>query len=278
MRSLLVVTCAQDLCLTRNLFRRITCLEGWRHFSHLHLHLDNNVSFEAARSLLSPAIPYSEQNIRVTRTTEINRWQTDRAEMMLSIYKMACSLNQDFVRIDPDLYICSSEFFRLLERSQSGISGKLMQLFLPAYLRGRRLDFIQGGATYWGQNGRAYLQDLRAAKIEAYRRSYAEVIEISDPKRRKEYEHFLCSPEDVVLTGALAMIAGIERAHLPGLQASTYDVMRDNRAKGLAYADFVAAYLASGALAYHFEGAHDGRRALMTEMLQRFYRDMDGFE
>jgi len=278
MRTLLILTCAHDLCLTRNLFKRIARVDGWQYFTHVHLHLDHDVSFGAAKSLLAPLIPYSEQNIRLTRSDEFDAWHTRRTETMLIIYKLACSLNQDIVRLDPDLYIVSSEFFEALIKPSAAIAGKLMPLYPPAFIQGRRFDFIQGGASYWGEEGRAYLQGLRVSKLDYFRRTYKNLVDISFPDRRNEYEYFFNNAEDVLLSGALAIIAGIERTNIPRLQVSSYDIMPDYRSEKWAYTDFVASYVASGALAYHFEGAHDGRRALMTKMLQQFYWEQDSLK
>jgi hypothetical protein len=278
MRTLLILTCRHDMHLTRSMLRRITRLRGWQYFSHLHLHLDNDVPLAVAEATLLSATPLPEEHVLISQTEQPDGWRTDRARTMLGIYQRACKYNQDIVRLDPDVYIASPDFFQLLARPYSGIAGKLMPLYLPATVKGRPLDFVQGGVSLWGPKGRRYLRELDVSAIQQFKTSYLNVVNLGDPGRQQEYEYFFRTTEDVVLTGALAMVAGIERTNIPGIQVSSYDVMRDYRSESWTYADFIESYVRSGASAYHFEGAHDGRREKMSEMLRQFYRAQDGEE
>ena len=278
MRTLLILTCNHDLHLTRSMLRRITRLRGWQYFNHLHLHLDKDVPLAVAKSMLLSASPLPEENVLISQAEQSDGWRIDRAQTMLRIYQQVCKYDQDIVRLDPDVYIASPDFFELLARPYSGIAGKLMPLYLPATVEGRRLDFIQGGVSFWGLEGRRYLQELDICAIQAFKNSYLNVVSLENPRRREEYEYFFLTTEDVVLTGVLAIVAGIQRTNLPGIQVSSYDVMPDYRSERWTYADFIESYMRSGALAYHFEGAHDGRRERMTQMLHQFYLEQDGEE
>jgi hypothetical protein len=278
MRTLLILTCSHDVQLTRRMLRRISRLGGWQYFNRLHLHLDSDVPLAAAKHLLLSATPLSEQFVHISQAEQPCEWRTDRARTMLQIYKQTCRYDADVIRLDPDVYIASPLFFESLTRPYRGIAGKLMPLYLPATVLGRQLDFIQGGVSLWGPQGRRYLEGLNDQAVQAFKDRCLKVVNVENPKRQAEYEYFFLTTEDVVLTGAMAIVAGIERTNIPRIQVSSYDVMRDYRSERWTYADFIDSYRRSGALAYHFEGAHDGRRARMTEMLHQFYREQDGDE
>jgi hypothetical protein len=179
----------------------------------------------------------------------------------------------DVIRIEPDIFIASAKFFDLLATPVRGFAGKLMPLHLPALIGGCQLDFIQGGVTYLGSIARQFIKDLSLTNINSFRNAYEDLIEIPRAGDRERYDYYFRSTADVVLTGALAMAAGIERTNLPGIQVSPYDVLRNPRSKHWTYRDHITAFEKSGALAYHFEGSISGRRAKMTEMLQCYYKD-----
>jgi hypothetical protein len=270
MRTLLILTCEHDAALVKRLLDRLASLSAWRNFSVLHLHLDRNVRV-ATEEALRRAAPSGEVDVRVIRAGSAECWNTRRAETMLHIYKTACVDGHDIVRLDPDVFVASPRFVEAVCGPYHGIGGKLMRLHLPALIAGRQLDFIQGGVSCWGKEGRAFLKALEYKDIDYFRRRYADQIACMAEEHVAQYAYYFNRTEDVILTGALAILAGLHRANIEGLQASPYDVVRNHRSPHWVYEDFIAAYERSGALAYHFEGGHSGRRAQMTEMLHRYY-------
>ena len=158
MRTLLILSCAQDIMLTRRLFLRIERLGGWRYFSYLHLHLDSDVPERDVETVLS-ALSVPQIQVHVTRSNEPGCWRSKQAETMLAVYQMACAFDSDIVRLDPDVFIPSEDFFEHLAVPYDGIAGKLMLLSPPAVISGRQLDFIQGGVSCWGPHGRSFLRN-----------------------------------------------------------------------------------------------------------------------
>jgi hypothetical protein len=275
--TLLVVTCAQDLCLTRNLLRRIHRLGAWRYFGGALLCLDADLSVGIARQVLLDEISLPADRIQLVRSRDFNLWYTNRPKAALAAYRLACSWQKDFVRLDPDLYIQSESFFPMITRPYPGIAGKQMQFFLPCLIEGRQLDFIQGGASYWGLEGRRYLENLSTDELQRFRSDSSAFVQ-TGPDHCNEYTYFFQNTEDVLITGVMAILNGVDRFHIPDLQVSPYDVLRGYRDPALTYEDYIEAYHRSGALAYHFEGSHDGRKSLMSKMLLRLYQEAHGDE
>lgn len=275
MRTLLIFTCAQDLCLTRNLLIRIGQLRAWERFSRLLLRLDNDLTEEEAELFLRPFVPLPASAITFSRSTEFNVWNTDRTAASLAGYQLACSFEQDFVRIDPDLFIRSPEFVDHLLRETPGVAGRVMPFFLPAKVAGSQLTFVQGGAIYCGEEARRWLQTLRAGEIARVRRNYDEYVSDIDEGKREVYDYFFRSTEDVIIFGLLATLHGVPRRHIPNLQLSPYDVLTGYKLPHRTPVDYITAFELSPAMAYHFEGGHEGRKQLMTKMLKWTYDNYD---
>jgi hypothetical protein len=269
MRTLLILVCERDVSLGLQLLKRLTFLSAWSAFSKLRLHLDRSVNQKEHDDLRRAAPDQIAVEITTAHTWEC--WNTRRAETMLSVYKMSCSDKQDIIRMDPDVFIASPRFIDAVSKEHHGIAGKLMRLHLPAQIKGEQLKFIQGGVSCWGKEGRSFLETLENSDIVGFRRRYQQQIEGMSSNKFSQYAYYFNRTEDVILTGALATIAGITRTHIENLQVSPYDVIRDHRSEIWTYDDFVSAYERSGAFAFHFEGGHSGRRAKMTEMLTRYY-------
>jgi len=276
MRTLLVLVCEQDATLGLRLLERLTFLNAWSWFNVLRLHFDKSVS-QATCDAFRRVAPV-QVVVELSRAGAWECWNSRRAETMLSVYQMACSDEQDIIRMDPDVFIASPRFLEAVCRECRGISGKLMRLHLPARIKGEQLAFIQGGVSCWGNEGRSFLQSLTFEEIERFRSAYQEQIEGMSEDQRSLYAYYFQRTEDVILTGALATIAGITRTHIENLQVSPYDVIRDHRSEKWTYEDFISAYERSGALAYHFEGGHSGRRFQMIAMLARYYEQRSRFE
>ena len=270
MRTLLMLACEHDVALAMRLLHRLTLLGAWRHFSVLHVHLDKDINM-ATEETLRRIAPTDALEVRIVRAGPAECWNTRRAETMLHIYKDACTDDHDIVRVDPDVFVASPLFVDAVCATHHGIAGKLMRLHLPAMIAGRQLDFIQGGVSCWGKEGRAFIKALEYKDIDCFRKRYSDQVGCMLEEHASLYGYYFSRTEDVILTGALAILAGLRRANIEGLQVSPYDVLRDHRSPRLSYEDFVAAYESSGALAYHFEGGHSGRRSQMTEMLHRYY-------
>lgn len=275
MRTLLILVCEHDASLAIRLLRRLELFGAWNRFSLLHLHLDKDVCCKTEEEIRHAA-PANIITVKIVRASPSECWVTRRAETMLSIYQMACVDDQDIVRIDPDVFVASPMFIEAVCRLNKGIAGKLMRLHLPARIRGRQLDFIQGGVSCWGEEGRRFLKALKSCDIDRFRETYTEEIDCMVAEHSSQYAYYFNRTEDVILTGGLSIMAGVERTHIESLQVSPYDVIRNHRSEELTYKDFVTAYERSGALAYHFEGGHSGRRGHMTEMLTRYYEQNSG--
>jgi hypothetical protein len=273
---MLILICEQDAALALKLLARLEALGAWQSFNLLRLHLDTNVTAETEDEVRRATEKINRLRVDICRANAFGCWSTRRAETMLSVYKAACEDEQDIVRIDPDVFVASPHFINAVCQVNHGIAGKLMPLHLPALIRGRQLTFIQGGVTCWGKEGRNFLQALRENEIDKFRRTYVDEIEGMLPEHSSQYAYYFSRTEDVVLTGALAIRQGVDRAHIDRLQASPYDVIRNHRSERWTFNDFISAYERSGALAYHFEGGHSGRRIQMTEMLHRYYEQVFG--
>jgi hypothetical protein len=274
MKNLLILVCARDVEICHRLILRIGRLGGLSLFQTLFLHADHDVELRALDPILHLAQDAGVR-VEILRLAQEGAWRTRRAETMLRVYQTVCADRLDIVRMDPDIYISDGRFFAAIGGAVDGIAGKLMRFHLPAEVNGRQLDFIQGGVTLWGASGRAYLETLKSSQIEDFRNNYTDVATGLVPERSDEYEQYFRSNEDLVLTGILAIMAAIQRTNIAGLQVSPYDVLMNHRSDKWRYEDFTRAFEESGALAYHFEGGRSGRRALMTEMLVRYYGEHD---
>lgn len=275
MTSLLIFTCAQDLSLTRNLLTRIGQLRAWGKFSHLIFRLDNDTTEEEAELFLRPLVPLPDSAVTISRSPEFNVWHANRTAASLAGYQLACGLGQDFVRIDPDLFIRSPEFFERLVRQVPGVAGRVMPFFLPAAVGGRQLTFVQGGGLYCGAAARRWLQGLRAEELTHVRMNYDEYVSDLDEGKREVYDYFFRSTEDVIIFGLLATLHGIPRSHVENLQLSPYDVLPGYKLPHRTPDDYLRAFESSPALAYHFEGGHEGRKQLMTKMLKWAYENYE---
>src|SRR5262249_27162031 len=140
------------------------------------LHLDNNVS-RTTDEEIRRAAPANKIAVQIIRGPASECWTTRRAETILSIYKTACLNEQDIVRMDPDVFIASPLFIEAVCRSYRGIAGKLMNLHLPALIKGKQLGFIQGGVTCWGPEGRAFLKGLQFEDIDRFRKTYEREVQ-----------------------------------------------------------------------------------------------------
>jgi len=271
MKTLVLLCCMRDAKLAHLLVARIGQLQGWRQFSDVLLSFEAEVPVPIQEGIMS-LVPDGVRTSRV-RPRSADGWASRRAETMLSVYHDACDIGSDIVRMDPDVFIRDAGFFDALASAGSGVSGKLMKLHLPARIQGKPLQFVQGGVSIWGADGRNYLANLAEADIVDYKRRFRELVECEMADRGKEYEYFLTRTEDVILGGVLAMQAGLQQTGIPRLQVSPYDVLKDHRSEKWTYGDHVAGFEASGALAFHFEGSHAGRRETMTNMLLRHYME-----
>jgi hypothetical protein len=273
-KLLLVLVCEHDQHSCSRLFKRITQLQGWALFDRLLIHIDCVMSQTDVAALAAEALRHgvTTDAFRLTRPGE---WQRSRAEAMLKIYQAAIEFDLDIVRLDPDIYISDEHFIQVIRQSYGNIAGKLMNFFLPIKYDCKQLDFVQGGVTLIGHNGRAYINQLTLQDLQDYRQNYMRWMSELKPGYQAEYDYYLLRTEDVILSGVLAIRHGVTRDNVPGLQVSPYDVLRDHRSNKWEYADFIRAFEASGALSYHFEGGHSDRRQIMTQMLDRYYNDRD---
>jgi hypothetical protein len=213
MRTLLILICEHDAALAIKQMQRLGSLGAWNMFTLLHLHLDRSVSRTAEEALRGVA-PTNRLAVRVVRAGPSECWSTRRAETILSIYKMACVDEQDIVRLDPDVFVASPVFLEAVCSAHRGIGGKLMRLHLPALIRGQQLDFIQGGVSCWGKEGRAFLKSLKYQDIDRFRKRYRDEIACMMAEHTSQYAYYFRRTEDVILTGALAILAGLDRAHI----------------------------------------------------------------
>src|SRR5258705_1575243 len=172
MTNLLVFTCAQDLCLTRNLFIRIGQLKAWTKFNQLILYLDNDTTLDEAYVFLRSVIPLTDSAISITRSSQFNAWNENRPLAALAGYHSACKLEQDFIRIDPDVFIEKPEFFERLLTKTPWLAGRVMPFFLPVNIGDRQLSFVQGGSVFCGERARRWLQNLTAADGNEGRSNY----------------------------------------------------------------------------------------------------------
>ena len=267
-KTLLIRTYAGDVEFTALLLRRIGRLNGWGHFSRLVLYLDDDGLRDVVSGLMPAEIPASFETHVLS--DEPGLWARNKPVASWRAYRAAVRFGDDIVRLDPDLFIASPAFFVRISVLPEGFAGKVIPFYGPLHFDGRQVQYIQGGVTCAGPAARRYLERLPESRVARFVEGVEAEFTLPAGATGSPPRHLLIA-EDLILTGPLADEAGVLRQHIAGLQASPHEVLRAYRNKTWTAADLLDSFTKSGAGAYHYEGSHQGRRALMHEMLRWAY-------